>query len=247
MKKIEFKPLTADQVEVRPTDTKNKGRATLLLYQTARCPMEILDETFPGAWATDYKEVAGNVYCGIGIKVEDEWIWRWNAGTEGNIGEGKSTASDAFKRAATMWGIGRELYNTPKVKIDCPDNYYWNDKMTMTFSVKEVEFDERKNCTKLIIVDRFGKEVYNYKDQVPNESRLQMTAHKTNAEVLKGSNKDNLEVLRCFCRAKIEEEPEWKDDIIRFGKFYSSKVMDWDGEFMVDKLYSSWASKRRVA
>lgn len=234
MKKIEFKPLTADQVEVRPTDTKNKGRATLLLYQTARCPMEILDETFPGAWATDYKEVAGNVYCGIGIKVEDEWIWRWNAGTEGNIGEGKSTASDAFKRAATMWGIGRELYNTPKVKIDCPDGYYWNDKMTMTFSVKEVEFDEKKNCTKLIIVDRFGKEVYNYKDQVPNESRLQMTAHKTNAEVLKG-----------FCSAKKKEEGVDIDELKKFFEFYNPKMESWAHTVEPAKLWKRWQETKR--
>ena len=234
MKKIEFKPLTADQVEVRPTDTKNKGRATLLLYQTARCPMEILDETFPGAWATDYKEVAGNVYCGIGIKVEDEWIWRWNAGTEGNIGEGKSTASDAFKRAATMWGIGRELYNTPKVKIDCPDNYYWNDKMTMTFSVKEVEFDEKKNCTKLIIVDRFGKEVYNYKDQVPNENRVQMTAHKTNAEILKD-----------FCTATKKEEGVDIDELKKFFEFYNPKMESWAHTVEPAKLWKRWQETKR--
>lgn len=234
MKKIEFKPLTADQVEVRPTDTKNKGKATLLLYQTARCPMEILDETFPGAWATDYKEVAGNVYCGIGIKVEDEWIWRWNAGTEGNIGEGKSTASDAFKRAATMWGIGRELYNTPKVKIDCPDNYYWNDKMTMTFSVKEVEFDEKKNCTKLIIVDRFGKEVYNYKDQVPNESRVQMTAHKTNAEILKD-----------FCSTTKKEEGVDIDELKKFFEFYNPKMESWAHTVEPAKLWKRWQETKR--
>lgn len=234
MKKIEFKPLTADQVEVRPTDTKNKGRATLLLYQTARCPMEILDDTFPGAWATDYKEVAGNVYCGIGIKIEDEWIWRWNAGTEGNIGEGKSTASDAFKRAATMWGIGRELYNTPKVKIDCPDNYYWNDKMTMTFSVKEVEFDERKNCTKLIIVDRFGNEVYNYRDQVPNESRVQMTSHKTNADILKD-----------FCSAKKKEEGVDIDELKKFYEFYSVKMDAWQTTVQPEKLWTRWMETKR--
>ena len=234
MKKIEFKPLTADQVEVRPTDTKNKGKATLLIYQTARCPMEILDDTFPGAWATDYKEVAGNVYCGIGIKVEDEWIWRWNAGTEGNIGEGKSTASDAFKRAATMWGIGRELYNTPKVKIDCPDNYYWNDKMTMTFSVKEVEFDEKKNCTKLIIVDRFGKEVYNYMDQVHNESRVQLASHKTNAEILKD-----------FCSAKKKEEGVDIDELKRFFEFYTPKMEEWAKTVQPDKLWSRWQETKR--
>lgn len=233
--RIEFKTLGVDMIEVRPTDTKNKGKATLLLYQTARCPMEILDESCPGAWASDYKEVAGNVYCGIGIKIEDEWIWRWNAGTEGNIGEGKSTASDAFKRAATMWGIGRELYNTPKVKIDCPDSYYYNDKMTMTFSVQEIEWDENRRCMKLVIVDRFGKCVYEWSREEKKQVPIKMV-----------TDKDNKTILREFCRERIKDEPEWREDIIKFGTFYSEKLDQeaWKGEFKVDKLYESWTAKR---
>lgn len=238
-KRIEFKTLGADMIEVRPTDTKNKGKATLLLYQTARCPMEILDESCPGAWASDYKEVAGNVYCGIGIKIDDEWVWRWNAGTEGNIGEGKSTASDAFKRAATMWGIGRELYNTPRVKIDCPDSYYYNDKMTMTFSVKEIEWDENRRCKRLVIVDRFGKEVYNYggDGQVENETRIQMTKH----------NKPNSEILRSFCSEKKREEGVDQDDLLRFYNWYYDRVDAYSNTLKPEIIWNSWCSHRKTA
>lgn len=236
MKEIKFRTLGADMIEVRPTDTKNKGKATLLLYQTARCPMEILDESCPGAWASDYKEVAGNVYCGIGIKIEDEWIWRWNAGTEGNIGEGKSTASDAFKRSAVCWGIGRELYTTPRVKIDCPDSYYYNDKMTMTFSVKEIEWDENRRCKRLVIVDRFGKEVYNYGDGEKKKVDVQMT-----------SQKDNITILRDFCSNKKVEEGIDLGELTRFFNFYKDTVDKWANKVIPEKLWTRWEGTRRTA
>lgn len=52
-------------------------------------------------------------------------------------------------------------------------------------------------------------------------------------------------MLRDFCKAKIKEEPEWKDDIIKFGKFYSEKLNNgWKGGFFIDNLYKNWVSKR---
>lgn len=230
-------------IEVRPTDTKYKGKATLLLYQTARCPMEILDESCPGAWASDYKEVAGNVYCGIGIKIDDEWVWRWNAGTEGNIGEGKSTASDAFKRAATMWGIGRELYNTPRVKIDCPDSYYYNDKMTMTFSVQEIEWDEIRRCKRLVIVDRFGKEVFNWSKE--GEKKGTISTKQENVQMI--SQQKNTDILRDFCSEKKTEEGVDKSDLKRFYDFYYEKVDSWENRLKPEIIWERWQKTRRVA
>lgn len=237
MKEIKFRTLGADLIEVRPTDTKEKGRCTLLLYQTARCPMEILDETFPGAWACDYKEVAGDVYCGIGIKVDEEWIWRWNAGVEGNIGEGKSRASDAFKRSATMWGIGRELYSTPKVKINCPDSYYYNDKMTMSFSVKEIEWDENRRCKTLVIADRFGKVIYSWsKDATIKES----------AQEPLQLRKDKPQVLKDFCSAIKKQEGIDKEDLLRFYNYWLPRVENWDERpFIPEKLWSRWCQTKR--
>ena len=235
MGKIEFRTLGADMIEVRPTDTKTKGKVTLLLYQTARCPMEILDESCPGAWASDFKEVAGDVYCGIGIKDGDEWVWRWNAGVEGNIGDGKSTASDAFKRAATMWGIGRELYNTPKVKINCPDNYYWNDKLTMTFSVKEVEWDSNRRCKSLVIVDRFGNEVYRYSKESKQDEDVKPVPNQT-----KDDYKSNCEVLKEWCAIKKQEDDVDKGELLRFYNFYQERCCKWPNRVRPELLWEKW-------
>lgn len=236
MREIKFRTLSPEMIEVRPTDTKTKGKCTLLLYQTARCPMEILDEAFPGAWVCDYKEVAGDVYCGIGIKLDDEWVWRWNAGVEGNIGEGKSRASDAFKRAATMWGIGRELYYTPKVKIDCPDNYYWNDKMTMTFTVKDISWDN-KECTNLVIVDRFGNEVYAFsKERQPNPKK----GYKPKEEP-----KCNCDILKTWCGEKKKEPGIDKDELLKFYNYYCGVVSKWTNELKPEILWERWLKTKR--
>lgn len=39
---MKFRDLYFNEIQVRPTDTKYKGKATLLLYQSARAAMDIL-------------------------------------------------------------------------------------------------------------------------------------------------------------------------------------------------------------
>lgn len=173
-----FRNLKANEIMVRPTDTKFKGSALLLCFKDARIDMQILDDTVGQEnWQKRFYDVKGNLYCSVGIRINDEWIWKDDCGMEGNMDAAKSEASDAFKRACFNWGIGRELYTVPKIKIKCPDNYYFNEKFAMTFTVSEIEFDENKQCTKLVIVDRFGNVVFNWsngkQDTVEQPSNFQ--------------------------------------------------------------------------
>lgn len=94
--------------------SRNSPVATCVAYIDARDVMNILDEVVGiGNWQDDYKEIKGNMYAGVGIKIDGEWIWKWDCGTESNAEKEKGEASDAFKRAAVKWGIGRFLYNIP--------------------------------------------------------------------------------------------------------------------------------------
>lgn len=161
-----FRFLRADEIQVRPTDTATQGKASLLLYKDARCDANILDATFgPFGWQKEYVVLGGVTYCRVGIKepVTNQWIWKSDAGSdEANIEQAKATASDAFKRACFAFGLGRELYETPRIRINCPDSYYYNGKMTMTFRVSQIEFNEDGKCVSLEIVDRSGNTVYSY-------------------------------------------------------------------------------------
>lgn len=231
---MEFRKLKASEVQVRPTDTKNKGRATLLLYQDARVFMDILDETVGNEnWQKEYYEVKGNVYCRIGIRNQfGEWVWKSDCGSESNVDAEKGEASDSAKRAAVCWGIGRELYQTPKVRINCPDNYYYNDKMTMTFLVKEIEW-EGKTLKSLVILDKFGKEVYNYGE-----------GGKVQEEKPK-DDRSNLEILKTYCGAMKNQEGTDKDELLKFYNYYEPLMSEWRMKVKPESLWNKWLQSKR--
>ena len=166
MASFKFRPLKADEVECRIGTVSSKG-ATLLLYKTARTDMDLLDETVgPENWQTEFYEIGGKLFCKLGIRIGGEWIWKDDCGVEGNVGEEKSQASDARKRAGFAWGIGRELYRSPfifaKIPVVKDGNRYKPDGFPR-FDVTEFESDGIR-VTKLTIVDENGGIVKQYKE-----------------------------------------------------------------------------------
>lgn len=85
---------------------------TQLAYIDARDVMDLLDEVVgPENWQDSYELVGDKIIAGVGIFVNDKWVWKYDTGTESNIEEEKGMFSDAFKRAAVKWGVGRFLYD----------------------------------------------------------------------------------------------------------------------------------------
>lgn len=171
MMKYEFPLLTADQIEVKVKQVTAKG-VVLLLYKTARTDMDMLDAMVgPMGWQVDYREIKGNLYCGIGLTNDGErWVWKWDCGIEsrsdGEGNEKKGEASDAFKRAGFKWGIGRELYTSPFIFVKCETvknergKYEMKDRFTR-FSVKEIGYTGRA-ISRLVIVDEKGAVAFSY-------------------------------------------------------------------------------------
>lgn len=92
--------------------------AVCVAYIDSRDVQVTLDEEIgPENWQCDYKEIKGNLFCGLGIKVGENWVWKWDCGTESNTEKEKGEASDSFKRAAVKWGIGRFLYDLEILRI----------------------------------------------------------------------------------------------------------------------------------
>lgn len=175
---MEIRTLRADEIEVKVKQVGEKG-AVALLYKTARTDMAVLDEAFgQNNWTNDYKEIKGNLYCGIGIRMADtgEYVWRWDCGIESRAddegNEKKGEASDAFKRAGTRWGIGRELYTSPFIFLSVSTvaagkdtkgrpRYALADKFA-SFSVKKIGYDENRRISELVIEDEKGNIVYTF-------------------------------------------------------------------------------------
>lgn len=165
---MEFRKLKAEEIDVRVGNVSANGYS-LLLYKDARCDMNILDETVGCEnWQRDHKEIKGNLYCGVAIWSEktSQWIWKWDCGTESNTEKEKGEASDSFKRACFNLGIGRELYTSPIIKVGCPCEKVGNaykipdTEKYRKFKVKEIEYNAKREISKLIIVDTNGVQVF---------------------------------------------------------------------------------------
>lgn len=115
-------PFPPDRVSWRigsTTQDKNKGMA--LAYIDARDVYERLDAVCgPGGWQCRYSHADKKTICEVGIKVGGEWVWKANGAGDSDVEAEKGALSDAVKRAAVVWGIGRYLYDidSPWVEIE---------------------------------------------------------------------------------------------------------------------------------
>lgn len=175
-----FRLLTADEIEVKVKQVREKG-AVALIYKTSRVDMDILDETVGAEnWQSEFKEIKGNLYCGIGIRDTEtkEWTWKWDCGIESRAdGEGnekKGEASDAFKRAGVQWGIGRELYTSPFIFLPVPTKQdgkmYKLSNPFEKFSVSHIAYDESGRIAEIAITGENGKEWYRYPKSVKSSN-----------------------------------------------------------------------------
>ena len=108
--------------------SKNGKSAQCLAYLDARDVMDLLDRVCGKAgWQDDYFVLQDRLYGKISIEVEHKhqgsiWISKCDVGTESNTEKEKGNASDAFKRAAVHWGIGRFLYRMDRVWVNVNDS-----------------------------------------------------------------------------------------------------------------------------
>lgn len=166
--------LKADDIECRVQQVKQSYdkktiEAILLLYKDARCDMKYLDALYGvTGWKRSHCLIGDRLYCTVEIWDNEKgaWIAKQDVGTESNTEKEKGQASDAFKRACFNIGIGRELYTAPVIKITLNEREYSGEggkyKTYATFTVKEIEYDEDRRISKLVIVDRFGNNRYTY-------------------------------------------------------------------------------------
>jgi hypothetical protein len=112
-----------DEVKFKPQTVKD-GRALAVAYIDARCVMDRFDAVVGVAgWCDRYEIISdGGIVCTIGVKVGGEWIFKSDVGGESQQPDEddrrKAAFSDALKRAAVHWGVGRYLYSLPRQWCD---------------------------------------------------------------------------------------------------------------------------------
>ena len=144
-----FRDLREDEIECRVAQVNEYG-VSLLLYKDARCDQNILDETVGEfGWMRSHTRDNANCIVSIWDNEKQQWISKEDTGTESNTEKEKGLASDSFKRACFNWGIGRELYTAPTIKIkpeDCTSLKQYNDRWKCfdTFVVQKIVIENKR-------------------------------------------------------------------------------------------------------
>lgn len=118
-------PFDASKVSWRVGNTNAKKlgckpwqatEGSALAYIDARDVMQRLDEVVGmNNWQCKYP-FAG--CCELSIRIDGEWITKSNSAGETQVEAEKGQASDAFKRAAVLFGVGQYLYDLPFIWIN---------------------------------------------------------------------------------------------------------------------------------
>ena len=116
-------PFEPREVKYKPQSVKN-NRCLAMAYIDARLIQDRLDEVLGVEnWEDGYKILAdGSVMCRLRVKLGDQWISKTDVGSPSEQPDGgdrlKAAFSDALKRAAVKFGIGRYLYRLAAQWVD---------------------------------------------------------------------------------------------------------------------------------
>jgi hypothetical protein len=124
-------PFLTDQISWRVGSSAERDGKVMglpLAYIDARDVMERLDDVLkPENWQCRYSEQGTKTICEIGVNIgaidptkNPDWVWKSDGAGDTDYEAEKGALSDAFKRAAVRWGIGRYLYGlkSPWVEVE---------------------------------------------------------------------------------------------------------------------------------
>ena len=114
-------PFGSHEIEWKMGKTnQEKTRGRPLPYLKFRAVADRLDEVFGETnWLATYVSgPAGGVVCRLSLRIGDEWLCKENGAGNTETEGIKGGLTDAFKRAATMWGVGRYLHTYEAIAVD---------------------------------------------------------------------------------------------------------------------------------
>lgn len=163
MSKIELNtPLTIDEIDFRIQSVTTSGYATILAYKDARVDMNRLDAVYGvDQWKREHFLLGNKEFCRVSIWSDklQQWVWKEDCGVESNTEKEKGETSDAFKRACFNLGIGRELYDYPRILIQLNQGEYevQGQKAKAKIYLSQWKFESRFNDGKLTMLKCYDK------------------------------------------------------------------------------------------
>ena len=120
-------PFSPEDLDWRVQVTnKEKTKGMAVPYVTSRAIQDRLDNVVGAEnWRNEFRvwQESGDAHaqlCGLSLYLEErgEWVTKWDGAENTDIESVKGGLSDAMKRAAVQWGIGRILYWLPRIWVN---------------------------------------------------------------------------------------------------------------------------------
>ena len=154
------RPFTDDEIYWRAQRVTKRGQgggAMILAYLNARSVMDRFDNVVgPHNWQTKIIVSGNKNLAGIGVRVNGDWVWKWDGAGDTAVEAEKGGISDSIKRAAVQWWLGRHLYELGDNWVDVVEHkpsapksrlVRINDKRkgvvgwAVAPSIREIQFD----------------------------------------------------------------------------------------------------------
>lgn len=177
--------------------SKYKPQATCVAYIDSRDVQDVLDKHC--IWSDRYYSVNGMLFCEITIYADGIEYKRSDAGSESNVEAQKGQSSDAFKRAAVKFGIGRFLYSKKMVYLKADAVKTSNNYPNVVDNNGQKVYDITKHINQLNIQPT---------QPAPTDDRKWLTESQFNA-TLKGTKEQAEQVLKTYKMKKV-----YKDQIV---------------------------------
>lgn len=156
------RPFLEDELEFRVGATNtDKTKGLALAYVQARSIQNRLDEVVGiENWRVSYKEITGGFIAKLELKINNEWIAKEDGAGTTDYEPIKGSISSAFKRAASVWGIGRYLYKIESQWLPIEQrgkSYIFKETPKLNNQSKETLIEESKEDRAKNIELTFGK------------------------------------------------------------------------------------------
>lgn len=125
------KPFHPSQIEWKPgAINQDQTRALGLAYADVRAYQNRLDEVCGMDWSVSYMPWGDRIICHLTIAgVSRSSTGEAGAQSERNEIAGTAAEAQAFKRACSMFGLGRYLYNLPSIWVEYSrEHRYFSEK-----------------------------------------------------------------------------------------------------------------------
>ena len=119
MNNILTAPILPNEIEWRVASKTETGKLIVVPYINNRCVMHRFDAAFGAEnWTSEFREISNGFLCRLTVTINDREVYREDGASKTNIEPEKGGISDAMKRAAVQFGLGRCLYDYPRVFIE---------------------------------------------------------------------------------------------------------------------------------